>query len=762
MSTFTPTGATGGAFNCTAGTYAIGRSTVTTASASDQVSLKFTTTRRPLWFRVGSAAGDQDIINDTLFLPGDHVFSFVPGFGTYYIEFQLREVGDAVLSGLARVAPGLLTLPTPYAVTDYPSLRSEQSLDVQWLCDGVHAPRRLERRGVNSWSLRLFSPPDGPFEASEFGDVNMTPSARLGTVTITASGPAFITQDAGSLIKLTQSGQYETANGVAISNTTDSIKVSGSGVSRTFTYSVTGTFSATWQLERSVGNELSWQLVTSGTGTVTTTLSDGLDGQIVYYRIRISAYTSGTAVMELVYSGGVTEGVARIFSVNADNAVTADVLEPFASTDPTGDWARGSWSDRFGWPATVALFEGRLMMRRDNLRWQSAPELFENFPDGAEDNDGIAGSVPGRMNLARWDKACERLMIGNSGGEGYVSSGNFDEVMTPVNTRARVRTEDGSINADAVLVAGAPAFIHRAGRRINQMVFDGDAYTLLNLSRLHRDIAGVNSGSFVELAYQNEPEPRLMAVRDDGELAVMLIDLQERIGAWARIVPTGTLAAIESICVNPGTPEDHVYRAVSRVIGGVTKRYVEKVASEAWSESQLAWRLECAESYTGPATSTLSGLDHLIGQEVWCWGNGRKTGPYTVNGSGEITLPYEVTYAIAGLLYTGKYEGPRQPPLIEYKKPDRLGFITYNTMGGSLGVGRSFDQALAPLTGRRQGWNYLPDRPTTGTYDTPTVIYSDDWEIPFDGSRERDARICIEFTGVGPTTLLAIVPRLNK
>jgi len=748
-SSFTPSGATGGAFVCEAGDYAIGRSSVTSAAPTDEVSFKFTVARRPLVLRVGSTAGGQDIVEDATFEPGDYVYSFVPGVSPYYVEFQLREVGEATLSGFARVAPGRLTLPTPFTDTFLANIRQEQSLNVQWICDGLNCPRALERRGSKSWGVRLFQPKDGPFEPDDANEVTMTPNAKTGTATITASAPVFKQTDAGSLIRLTQAGQYQTAIANSVSDQTDSIRVSGTGAARNFFYAISGTFVGTIALQRSVGNELSFTDVATYTSTVSTSLNDGLDGQIVYYRLRMTAYTSDAATLELTYSGGLTDGVGRIYSVDADNAVTVDVLTPFATTDATGIWARGSWSDRYGWPSAVALFDGRLTFLRAGKRWQSASDDFESFKTGADDADAISGSLPGQLNVARWMKSAERLMFGTSGGEGFFTTGALDEVMTPANARARVRTQRGSYNADAALIDGAPVFIHRSGRKLQLLAFDGqNSYDLVNLSQLHRDIAGVGTGSLIEVAYQTEPEPRIHAVRDDGQSVVMLIDIANRVGGFSRIIPVGTAAKVESLCTLPATPEDSVYRVVSRTINGGTKRYVEKLARERWTDSEEAWRLECAVEYSGAATSTLTGLDHLEGEAVHVWGNGRKSGPYTVTG-GSIAIDYEVTYAIVGLKYEGLYKGPRaggSNSLTQYDRAERLGILVLNTVGGGLSWGPSFTRM-----------DTLKDLNVSQTFDSPAQLYSDDYSFPHQGSWSRDERICLKFNGVGPATVLGIV-----
>lgn len=753
-SSFTADGSAGGAFVCEAGDYAIGRSEVTTAEPTVQVSFSFSVARRPLYLRVGSTAGGQEIVTDTEFRPGEHVFTFAPGVSPYYVEFQLREVGEATLSDFARVAPGLLSLPTPWENLDPPALRSEQSLNTQWWCDGLDEPRALERRGTNSWSLRKFQPKDGPFEPDDTTSTTMTPSGRTGTVTVTASAPVFKSTDAGSLIRLTQAGQYETATVDAVSEQTDAIRVTGTGSARSFFYTVSGTFVGTVTLQRSVGGELNYQDVSSITSPVSLPLTDGLDGQIVYYRLRMTAYTSGSAVCELTYSGGITDGVARIYTVDADNAVTVDVLEPFATTTATSIWARGSWSDRFGWPTAVALFDGRLTFLRAGRRWQSASDDFESFATGADDGAAISGSIPGQLNSARWLKAAERLTFGTAGAEGFFYTGTQDVVMTPSDTRARVRTMRGSLNADAILVDGIPAFIHRSGRKILLMQFNGDSsYNLINLSEIHRDIAGVGSGSFVEGAYQSEPEPRLHIVRDDGQMATQLFSMSEQLGPFSRIVPSGTAAKIESVCVVPGTPEDHVYRVVSRTIDGGTKRYVEKVARERWTDSTQAWRLECALAYDGVATATITNLDHLEGEEVYAWADGRISGPHTVT-AGEITLDYEAEYAIVGLKYQGRYKGPPVASggafggsLTQWKKAERLGFLLLNTVGGGVSWGRDFTTM-----------DTLPDRGTEETFDSATGLWTGAQSFPINGSWSRDARVCFRFEGVGPASVLGLIP----
>src|SRR5690606_26500358 len=113
-----------------------------------------------------------------------------------------------------------------------------------------------------------------------------------------------------------------------------------------------------------------------------------------------------------------------------------------------------------------------------------------------------------------------------------------------------------------------------------------------------------------------------------------------------RLIPAGTAAKIESVCITPGIPEDTVHISVQRTVNGQTVRQIEKLAGELWDVSSEAVRLQAAGIYSGTATATIPGLTWLKGEEVYAWGNGRISGPHTVNASGVVVLDYEVTYAV--------------------------------------------------------------------------------------------------------------------
>ncbi len=728
------------------------RSSVTTADTGQVVSYRLTVARNPLTLRVGTTAGGQQTVSDVTFAPGEHIVSFTPTTSPYYIEIAAYEIGIAVLTNFARLAPQVLDLVTPYAAADVGSIRMQQSLNVVWMAQRSHQTRVLERRGATSWSLRLYAPTDGPFEPLNATGLTLTPSAQTGPITITASGPLFSAVDVGMMLRLTHSGQFETASMDAVDEATDTIRVSNVGALRSFTYQITGTFVATWVMERSVGNEISFETVTSGTGVASGTISDGYDNQVIFYRIRITAYTSGTVVGSLTYSQGVTDGIARIVSVTADNAVTADVIDAFASTGATPLWYFGSWGERFGWPAAVGMHDGRLGFGRADQYWLSAADDFETHAIGPNDADAISRTLTGKMNAIAWLKGVDRLLAGSIGAEHTIMGGSLEEVLTPATVYSKPFSRRGSADTDAVIIDMAVAFINRTRERIYLARPEGGGYVIEDLTRLHPDICG--PGGFKEIAFQTEPEPRLWCVRNDGEIAILAIDPSEQIAAWTRYTtPDGSF---ESVAVVPRGAEDGVYFVVRRDVGGAT-RYIEKLAGEAFTDLEDAWRLQSAIEYSGSATSTITGLSHLEGEEVYAWGNGRQSGPYTV-ASGQITLSYAVTYAIVGLLYDGKYKGPRLDwganagtALTQHKQVKGLGLMLYRTPGGMLEWGRDFDNMMK-----------LEDRMQDGlVFDGPLQEWTEDITRTFEGAMDRDSRLHLRMAGAGPVTVLGLVPAVE-
>lgn len=746
---------------------------ITSGVNGSPTTFKFRIERRPLKIRIGTTTSAEDILNEITLDPGDHVITFTPTATTYYFRARLDDAGKAILSGLQRMEAGALAIPTPYAADDLQSLRFEQSNDVIWIYHPDYRTRALERRGDTSWSLRLFRPTTGPFEVLNTSTTTLTPSARVGSATLSASSALFSASSVGQIFQLEHQGQTRSLDATAVDQASETVRVIGVASSRIFSLSIAGTFSGSVKLQRSAGNDVDWQDVATYSISGVHQIDDDLDNQVIYYRVLCSAFTSGTIECIIYYAGGTTTGRCEIVAYTSPTSVTIEIFEAFGSASATTLWNEGSWSDALGWPAAGGIDESRHALGFDDRFFSSEVDDYEGYELGANSSDAISRRLgTGDVNAVRWIESGEQLLIGTSGGEVRIASSAYEEAITPLNVKAKAFGDEGSADAQAIKAGTRVVFIDRTRARLVQCYFDNDSAKIDtdDLTRLHKKVAGEieeDSGDgFVEIAYQRRPEPRIWAVRSDGQLVTMLYGPKEGVYAWSRV--TGANGGLfKSVCVRPGTPEDRVHVIVERVIDGVTVTYHERLALQNFyididadevMTAPKAWRLQCALSSDGVATDTFSGLDHLEGEEVRVWGDGRDAGAYTVVG-GSITTSFPIEYAIIGLNYSGRWKSSKLAygaqygtALTMHKEVSRLGVVVHETPVGAIKYGRSWAEATDALSEEfEEGM----------TMDAPVTLWSKEYNQPFSGASEIDSRVYLVMDTPAPAMVLALVPGVD-
>lgn len=742
--------------------------TVTAGNVNLPVTIRFEVTGQPLYVRVGTTTPNRpnSIVPETKFEKGEHYITFTPGVTVWTMQFLLREVGVATV-WLPTVHDSAIEFNTPYtSISEIENVRFDQSLNTMFLADGNNEPHLFERRGTNSWSLRPFRPTTGPWtRINSDNDLTMRPDAQTGQTTIVASKSYFRASDVGSLLRLVHAGQFvsQSYDSVEVGET---IRVTGVGEDRAFTLDISGTWVGTIVLERSIGNEFTFTTVNTYTANPSApiTINDELDNQIVFYRLNMTVFTSGAATGELSFSGGFTTGIARITEVSIDTVASIDILTPFAkagSTDgPTPLWYQSLWTPRFGYPEAVALYDGRLWYARQNTYWGSGSDSFADFNVGPLANEAIQRSFGGKMSHVRWLAGAKRLLAGLAGGEYEINSNTRGDAIQPSNVKSNIESNNGAANANPVVVGQSTLYITKAKTRIYEFGYSRESGELdvADLNRLNEVIGG--TGGFKEVAWQQEPYPRLWAVRADGQVAVCLFNRRERIIAWCRMKLDGN---VKSVCVLPGTPNDTVLFVVERTINGSPIHYMEKLAAETFDDIVDAWHLGSALLYQGASTDTITGLTHLNGEVVYAWADGREAGPLTVSG-GSITLPFSATNVIVGKRLQGRYKSGRLnwgagggAALTAYKQIEDIGMVLHRTAGAALEWGDNFTD-MEVLDDRMQ------DDDTPLAFDNKLQLWGEesaDIQRAIEGTTERDARIHLRMPTAGPATVLAIAPNLS-
>lgn len=604
--------------------------------------LEFVIERGPVLLRVGSTSGDDDYITETTLLTGVHSLAFTPTGADVFVELSSSLERQVLVDSVAIASSGAMELTAPWLTADLYNLRIEQSADVVFVaCDG-YQQRRIERRAINSWSVVLYQSDDGPYRIENVGQITLTGSALTGNITVTASKSLFRPEDVGELFSITSAGQRVEADVSAENNFTSSIRVTGVDSTRQFSIERAGTWVGTVTLQRSIGEEGNWEDVSGRTYTTNGTVSydDGLDNQIIYYRLGIKTddYTSGTAELALDYAIGSIRGVVRVTGYTSATVVSAEVIKNLGGTAATNNWAEGIWSDYRGWPSAVVLYEGRLWWFGHDYVFGSVSDAYNNFdPTTIGDSGPIVRSIGfGPVDTINWALPLLRLIVGGEGAEYSIKSSSFDEPLTPTQFNLKAPTSQGSAQVNAVKIDSDGIMVQKSGVRVYELTYDGNIldYSANDLTAIAPEIG---EPGIITLAVQRTPDTRIHCVRSDGKVAMLVRDRAEDVRAWIPIETPGASGEVEDVVVLPGDEEDKVYYVVKRTVNGGTVRYLEKWALEREARGQTY-------THDGATTATFTELPFRDGVEVTVRDvDGAKVENLTV-ASNSVTLSTATTF----------------------------------------------------------------------------------------------------------------------
>ncbi len=497
--------------------------------------------------------------------------------------------------------------------------------------------------------------------------------------------------------------------------------------------------------------------------SATTMTPSGTTGNIT---ITASASTfASTDVDRLI---NFSNGYAKITAFNSATNVDATVRDDFDNTSAVTNWKLGAFSDTTGHPSTVSFFEQRLVFagttNEPQTLYFSKSGDYENMTTGTAADDAMVYTIASnQVNRIRYLKSVRTLIVGTTGGEFTVSADGTNAAVTPTNVTIQKQSSYGTADVDAVTAGNATLFLQKAKRKIRELSynFDSDGYVAPDLTILN-DI--VTKSGINEMAYQQEPDSILWCVRDDGIFAGLTYQRSENVVAWHQHKLGGTFGAgdsatgygvVESVASISGElTEDQLWVIVKRTINGATKRYVECFADFDFDETTSTdFRfLDSHLTYSGGATTTLSGLSHLEGQVVSILADGATHADKTVS-SGSITLDRSVTSAVVGLNYDsvlqtmriegGAAEGTAQG---KTKRISKVVLRLFETVGAKVGP------SLTSL-------ETIPFRTTSSALGSPVdTLVAGDKEIEFRDDYNTDGFIFVKQDQPLPLSVLAIYP----
>lgn len=338
------------------------------------------------------------------------------------------------------------------------------------------------------------------------------------------------------------------------------------------------------------------------TGNITLTASAG-----VFTSEHLSQYVEGNF------------GRARIMGITSATVVKARVIVPFFDTTVIASQAwtletghEDIWSTTRGWPLSCAFYQNRLVFggSRDlpnSIALSRIGDYYDFDPGQALDDDaifyilGARDEVPAIYHLM----ADRHLQIFTSSAEYYVPISE-DTPLTPVNfsvrrtTKRGLRREIRPVNLD-----GQTVFCQQGGKAFREFTFTGsigaDAYESTNLSLHWSHLVSTPVAVSLWPSQEKDDADRLLSVNADGAMAVCMRMREQELNGAVQWTTDG-------LYKGAGAVDDEVYIVVDRVIGGVTKRYLEFLDDTLYLDSAL--------TYNTPGQTVLTGLDHLEGKTV--------------------------------------------------------------------------------------------------------------------------------------------------
>lgn len=645
------------------------------------------------------------------------------------------------------------TIAHPWAATDIPALTYTQFNDLAFFAHASYAPQRLERSGDTDWSLgdAIFN--DGPYLEENRTATTLTPADTGAAVpdmtnNTTPSGTAagtggisdaweafdrnpatsaavsgsagFVSYDFSSSDTKVVDGYWLQADAAAPEDTPSNWVFEGydgsNWVALDTQLNQIGWVAGErryYEFNNTVGYQsyrLSWTSVDGGSNSKIAELAMHESGD---YQTPFNL----TASFESGINGGqgfLPSDVGRTIRLRGadgrwrwariDEHTSSTVVKvrlyghALPDTAPITKWALGAFSEASGFPALVTLYNERLCWARTDAQpllvvGSKSTDLQDygfSVPVVATDAFNIT-LLSSDMTELNWLTGDEDLITGSAKQIRSIGPDDITMGFSALNLRQRKGPNSGAAPIQPLSVGGTTLYVASGARKIRELILgDQNRYVAPELSILGEHVF---STGIVAWAFSENPEPMLYVVTENGELAAMLYDREQRAVGFARFVTAGE---VESLAVVPSDVDgfDDVYLVVKRTINGVLKRYVEVLERPfdyAHDDVEDAFFVDCGLSYDGSPATVISGLDHLEGEAVAVLADGAVVEGLTVDG-GEVTLPYAASRVHIGLAYqsvarTLRFAGPGQDGMLFGRRVNTVTLHADLLATGALTVG---------------------------------------------------------------------------
>lgn len=284
-------------------------------------------------------------------------------------------------------------------------------------------------------------------------------------------------------------------------------------------------------------------------------------------------------------------------------------------------------------PGVVSYYQQRLVFAASTSKpqtiWMSRVGAFHNFgySTPTKDDDAITLTIASRqVNRIRALVPLKDLLVLTSGAEVTITGDATG--IKPTNVQAIFQSYIGSSTILPAVYGNTALYVQARGQKLADLSYSytSDGFQGQDLTVLSSHL--VRGYEITDMALAQAPDSVLWCVRSDGTLLGFTYLPTQDVYSWHRHVSDGEFESVVSI---PEGDEDAIYVIARRVVNGVSKRYVERMASR-----QLT-KYDSGDYVYDRAFFVDSGLTY----------DGRRAGTATLTGGTDWLFPNPLTLAIS-------------------------------------------------------------------------------------------------------------------
>lgn len=408
-------------------------------------------------------------------------------------------------------------------------------------------------------------------------------------------------------------------------------------------------------------------------------------------------------------------------------------------------------------PSTVTFFEQRLFWGRTltspSAVYASRTADFENYDIARplKEDDAITFRIMAqKVNAVNALVPMSELLALTGDAVFKIMGSNTDYLAATPPPRALRQSGRGVSRLKPIIMDEVIFYQPSVGSEVRSLgfSFDIDGYKSNDVSIFS---PGLFKGfTFPAWTYAQEPLSVLFTVRSDGKMPAFTWQQEQQVWGWTLCETAGQIV---DACAIPEQGENRTYFLVRRIINGVERLFLERMASAKWDDVNQACYLDCSVSFAPSEPTSRFLVPHLAGETVSALADGFVITDLVVAADGTVDLDYEATgFVTIGLPYEALIE---TLPIVmqtqqggwSREKRQMLGNIVLqlaDTRHGSIETGRRLAK-MYPIKARRNE-----------PLGTPTDLFTGSVEASTEPVTSGEATLFIRSTDPTPMTVTAV------